>query len=64
MRVVLPLLFLSLSISTSANATSMAAAQWQLGPATTSELIAQYQADRDAIGRLWSFPLSAHGAER
>jgi len=64
MRVVLPLLFLSLSISTSANATSMAAAQWQQAPATTSELIAQYQADRDAIGRLWSFPLSAPGAER
>jgi uncharacterized protein (DUF885 family) len=32
--------------------------------ATTAELIAQYQADRDAIGRLWSFPLSAEGAAR
>lgn len=35
-----------------------------LAQATTVELIQQYRADRDALQRLWSFPLSSHGSKR
>ncbi|MGB0951832.1 MAG: DUF885 family protein [Planctomycetota bacterium] len=35
-----------------------------LADASTVELIQQYRADRDALGRLWSFPLSSAGSKR
>ncbi|MCP4092274.1 MAG: DUF885 domain-containing protein [Planctomycetes bacterium] len=36
----------------------------QIAAPTTQELIAQYQADRGSLGRLWSFPFSTVGLER
>ncbi|MFK5956947.1 MAG: DUF885 family protein [Planctomycetota bacterium] len=36
----------------------------QTAPATTSELIAQYTADRNAFARIYSVPLSAYGLKR
>jgi len=54
------LLFL-LPVTLSAEVTAAQAPQVQ---ATTAELIAQYLADRETLGRLWSFPLSAEGATR
>jgi len=63
MRATLPLLLTLLALAPSSFA-AQAQSHQQLSDATTPELIAQYQADRETLNRLWSFPFSADGLER
>lgn len=63
MRVALLLLLTSVVLSPAATAAAQSPGP-QLAPPTSQELIAQYQADRGSLGRLWSFPFSDMGAQR